>query len=64
VWNAEELFFCPKSRDPSSGAVAWACPPWYDYLNPFDNRYEEGDAWHWRYLFTTAPPSIIDHRPH
>jgi hypothetical protein len=49
VWNADEQFFCPKSRDSTAnGAVTWACPPWYDYLNPFDTRYEEGDAWHWR----------------
>lgn len=59
VWNAEKQFFCPKSRDPSSGAVAWACPPWYDYLNPFDTRYEEGDAWHWRWFVPHDPTGLI-----
>lgn len=48
VWNSDEKFFCPKLRNESTGEVTWNCPPWYNYLNPLDPRYEEGNAWHWR----------------
>eukprot|EP01119_Soliformovum_irregulare_P012554 TRINITY_DN3269_c0_g2_i4.p1 TRINITY_DN3269_c0_g2~~TRINITY_DN3269_c0_g2_i4.p1 ORF type:complete len:741 (+),score=200.96 TRINITY_DN3269_c0_g2_i4:19-2241(+) len=42
VWNSEYQFFCPKT---SSGE--WECPPlWTDV---FDERYTEGDAWHYRW---------------
>jgi len=54
-----EQFMCPKLRDPSTGAVTWNCPPWYDYLNPFDIRYEEGDAWHWRWFTPHDPQGLI-----
>jgi len=43
VWNDQYKFFCPKT---TSGE--WDCPP--TWINVFDERYVEGDAWHWRWF--------------
>jgi predicted alpha-1,2-mannosidase len=48
VWNSQYKFFCPKT---SSGK--WECPE--TWLNVFDERYVEGDAWHYRWY---APQDI------
>jgi len=43
VWNSEYNFFCPKDK-----TGKWECPPiWIDV---FDSRYVEGDAWHYRWF--------------
>ncbi|CAF4598610.1 unnamed protein product [Rotaria sp. Silwood1] len=43
VFDNKTKFFCPKTK---SGE--FDCPPnGIEFLNPFDNRYVEGDAWHY-----------------
>lgn len=45
IWNSEYSFFCPKT---SKGE--WKCPRLPDeWVNTRDNRYVEGDAWHYRF---------------
>jgi predicted alpha-1,2-mannosidase len=48
VWHPEYKFFCPKT---SSGK--WECP--LIWTNVFDERYVEGDAWHYRWY---APQDV------
>lgn len=46
VFDNTTKFFCPRYK---SGQ--FDCPPnEAEYLNPFDNRYVEGDAWHYRFF--------------
>jgi len=49
VWNTEEKFFCPKRTNGS-----WDCPE--IYIDIFDSRYVEGDAWHYRFY---VPPGHV-----
>eukprot|EP01125_Pyxidicula_operculata_P000675 TRINITY_DN10657_c0_g1_i1.p1 TRINITY_DN10657_c0_g1~~TRINITY_DN10657_c0_g1_i1.p1 ORF type:complete len:753 (+),score=147.90 TRINITY_DN10657_c0_g1_i1:14-2272(+) len=42
VFNPEYAFFCPKT---SKGE--WNCPE--TWIDIFDSRYVEGDAWHYRF---------------
>ena len=46
VFDNKTKFFCPKAKDGT-----FNCPPnELEFLNPFDNRYIEGDAWHYRFF--------------
>jgi predicted alpha-1,2-mannosidase len=45
VFNNDTQFICPRSSDGS-----WHCPWGPEYLNVFDSRYVEGDAWHYRFF--------------
>jgi len=42
VFDPEYKFFCPKTT-----TGKWECPP--TWINVFDDRYTEGDAWHYRF---------------
>uniref|UniRef100_A0A6B2KYI4 Glycoside hydrolase family 92 protein n=1 Tax=Arcella intermedia TaxID=1963864 RepID=A0A6B2KYI4_9EUKA len=42
IWNSEYKFFCPKTT-----TGEWNCPD--NWLDVFDKRYIEGDAWHYRF---------------
>jgi len=53
VWNSDYKFFCPKT---SSGT--WECPP--TWLNVFDDRYVEGDAWHYRWFASGDVKGLVD----
>jgi predicted alpha-1,2-mannosidase len=43
VWEPNEKFFCARLRNGK-----FDCP--IIKLNPFDTRYVEGNAWHWRWF--------------
>ena len=46
VFDNQTRFFCPKDK-----AGKFDCPPnEIEFLNPFDTRYVEGDAWHYRFF--------------
>jgi hypothetical protein len=52
VWNADKQLFCPKNL-----TGEWNCPTvWIDV---FDNRYVEGDAWQWRWCVSFSFLSIF-----
>jgi len=44
---------CPKT---SKGK--WECPD--TWINVFDSRYVEGDAWHWRWFVPHDVPGLIE----
>jgi len=52
VWNAEKQIFCPKNI-----TGEWDCPD--VWLNVFDSRYVEGDAWQWRWFVPHDPIGLI-----
>ncbi|KAH3743396.1 alpha1,2-mannosidase subfamily protein [Pelomyxa schiedti] len=55
VWNPETMFFCPKSTN-----GIWDCPKYdWQYLDPADSRYVEGDAWHYRFYAPWDPEGLI-----
>jgi len=43
VFNPEYKFFCPKTI-----AGVWQCPE--TWIDVFDSKYVEGDAWHYRFF--------------
>ena len=46
VFDNTTRFFCPKDK-----TGKFDCPPnELEYINPFDTRYVEGDAWHYRFF--------------
>mmetsp|Transcript_8111 Transcript_8111/g.7289 ORF Transcript_8111/g.7289 Transcript_8111/m.7289 type:complete len:196 (+) Transcript_8111:227-814(+) len=53
VWHPEKKFFCPKTSDGK-----WDCPE--TWVNVFDSRYKEGDAWHYRWFVPHDPEGLID----
>jgi len=53
VWNDEKKFFCAKD---SNGT--WDCPK--TWLDVWDPRYVEGDAWHWRWFVPHDPYGLIE----
>jgi predicted alpha-1,2-mannosidase len=55
VFNDENKFFCPKSLD-----GRWHCPWGPQWINPADNRYVEGDAWHYRFFVPHDPEGLIE----
>ncbi|KAH3743641.1 alpha1,2-mannosidase subfamily protein [Pelomyxa schiedti] len=56
VWNSEFQFFCPKTKD-----GVWECPKTEaGWLDPFDWRYTEGDAWHYRFFVPYDVEGLIE----
>eukprot|EP01112_Ceratiomyxa_fruticulosa_P018977 TRINITY_DN6143_c1_g1_i1.p1 TRINITY_DN6143_c1_g1~~TRINITY_DN6143_c1_g1_i1.p1 ORF type:complete len:764 (-),score=125.90 TRINITY_DN6143_c1_g1_i1:103-2394(-) len=53
VWNEQEQFFCPRD---SNGK--WECP--LVKINVWDERYVEGDAWHYRWYVLHDTPGLVD----
>jgi len=53
LWNNSSKFFCPRTE-----TGAWDCP--LDYTYVFDNRYTEGDAWHYRFYAPYDVPGLIE----
>jgi len=53
TWSSQHQIFCPRS---SSGE--FDCPVAWD--NVFDERYVEGDAWHWRWFVPHDVPGLIE----
>jgi len=53
VWNSQYKFFCPKTSD-----GIWNCPP--TWIDTFDERYVEGDAWHWRWFVPGDVNGLIE----
>jgi predicted alpha-1,2-mannosidase len=58
VWSEVE-FFCPKTYNKTSKQFTWHCPEWWQYIDVFDDRYVEGDAWHWRWFVPHDPAGLI-----
>lgn len=52
VWNTQYKFFCPKTT-----AGKWECPE--TWINVFDGRYVEGDAWHYRHVHVVNTLALI-----
>jgi len=52
IWNKDEKIFCPKTI-----AGQFDCPP--TWTNIFDERYVEGDAWHYRFFVPGDPEGLI-----
>ncbi|CAF5107530.1 unnamed protein product, partial [Rotaria magnacalcarata] len=44
--NATGNFYCPENE--------------IEFINPFDNRYVEGDAWHYRFFVPHKNPLEYD----
>jgi predicted alpha-1,2-mannosidase len=55
VFNKESQFICPKTTDGK-----WHCPWGPEYLNVFDSRYVEGDAWHYRFFAPHDTMGLIE----
>eukprot|EP01116_Phalansterium_solitarium_P000545 TRINITY_DN10357_c0_g1_i2.p1 TRINITY_DN10357_c0_g1~~TRINITY_DN10357_c0_g1_i2.p1 ORF type:complete len:745 (+),score=258.54 TRINITY_DN10357_c0_g1_i2:75-2309(+) len=53
LWNPQYKFFCPKNY-----AGDWLCPP--TWVNVFDERYVEGDAWHYRFYVPHEVDALIE----
>ena len=56
VFDNETKFFCPKDK---TGKFDCPSNP-AEYLNPFDNRYVEGDAWHYRFFVPHNTSRLIE----
>jgi len=52
VWNAKEQIMCPKNL-----TGEWNCPKLW--INVFDSRYVEGDAWQWRTFVPHDPVGLM-----
>ena len=56
VFDKRTKFFCPRN---STGDIL--CPSSeIEYLNPFDYRYKEGDAWHYRFFVPHNTSRLVD----
>ena len=55
VFDPQTKFFCARN---STGA--FLCPTPIELLDPFDNRYVEGDAWHYRFFVPHNTPRLIE----
>ncbi|CAF3303526.1 unnamed protein product [Rotaria socialis] len=56
VFDSETKFFCPKNT-----TGKFYCPEnEIEFINPFDNRYVEGDAWHYRFFVPHKNPLEYD----
>lgn len=56
VFDNKTNFFCPKNKDGTFDCPSNAI----EFLNPFDNRYVEGDAWHYRFFVPHNTPRLIE----
>ncbi|CAF4654097.1 unnamed protein product, partial [Rotaria sp. Silwood2] len=56
IFDNTKKFFCPRN---STGSIL--CPSSeIEYLIPFDYRYTEGDAWHYRFFVPHNTPRLVD----
>ncbi|CAF0764417.1 unnamed protein product [Adineta ricciae] len=56
VFDPKTKFFCPKNK-----TGVFHCPAnALEFLDPFDNRYVEGDAWHYRFFVPHNTPRLIE----
>jgi len=56
IFDSKIKFFCPRNT-----TGVFACPRnELERLNPFDNRYTEGDAWHYRFFAPHNTPRLIE----
>ena len=55
VFDSQTKFFCARN---STGTLL--CPTPIELLDPFDNRYVEGDAWHYRFFVPHNTPRLIE----
>ncbi|CAF3398384.1 unnamed protein product [Rotaria sp. Silwood2] len=56
IFDNTKKFFCPRN---STGSIL--CPSSeIEYLIPFDYRYTEGDAWHYRFFVPYNTPRLVD----
>jgi predicted alpha-1,2-mannosidase len=56
VFDNKTKFFCPKDK-----AGKFDCPSnEIEFLNPFDNRYVEGDAWHYRFFVPHNTSRLVE----
>ncbi|CAF3757286.1 unnamed protein product [Rotaria socialis] len=56
VFDSETKFFCPKNT-----TGKFYCPEnEIEFINPFDNRYVEGDAWHYRFFVPHNTSRLIE----
>ncbi|CAF3805447.1 unnamed protein product [Rotaria magnacalcarata] len=56
VFDNKTKFFCPKNATGN-----FYCPEnEIEFINPFDNRYVEGDAWHYRFFVPHKNPLEYD----
>ncbi|CAF3777846.1 unnamed protein product, partial [Rotaria sp. Silwood1] len=56
IFDNTKKFFCPRN---STGYIL--CPSSeIEYLIPFDYRYTEGDAWHYRFFVPHNTPRLVD----
>jgi predicted alpha-1,2-mannosidase len=55
IFDPNTKFFCPRNT-----TGKFSCPNAAELLNPFDNRYVEGDAWHYRFFAPHNTPRLIE----
>jgi predicted alpha-1,2-mannosidase len=55
VFDSKSKFFCARN---STGA--FKCPTEAELLDPFDDRYVEGDAWHYRFFVPHNTARLIE----
>ncbi|CAF3147808.1 unnamed protein product [Rotaria socialis] len=56
VFDNKTKFFCARSSE-----GAFFCPSnEIEFLNPWDNRYVEGNAWHYRFFVPHNTPRLVE----
>ena len=55
VFDNKTKFFCPKDK-----TGKFDCPNEIELINPFDNRYVEGDAWHYRFFVPHNTSRLVE----
>ena len=55
VFDANSKFFCARRANGE-----FFCPTPIEQLDPFDDRYVEGDAWHYRFFVPHNTPRLIE----
>ena len=55
VFNKDLKFFCARKT-----TGEFSCPSPAGLLDPFDSRYVEGDAWHYRFFVPHNTPRLIE----
>mmetsp|Transcript_52461 Transcript_52461/g.72749 ORF Transcript_52461/g.72749 Transcript_52461/m.72749 type:complete len:110 (+) Transcript_52461:37-366(+) len=54
-FDPKSKFFCPVDTKGT-----FNCPKGIGKLNVFDNRYTEGDSWHYRFFTPGDPEGLIE----
>jgi predicted alpha-1,2-mannosidase len=55
VFDTKSKFFCPRKT-----TGEFVCPTPVELIDPFDNRYVEGDAWHYRFFVPHNTPRLVE----